>query len=184
MKLRVRRWWRKNWGYLAYVMRHKFYVFKFGRHYGVPLWRLVIHDLSKFSRAEWPAYAEWFYGGLDERTSWRDVGQAIKTFGPGGIIHSMAYHQRKMEFEIAWKHHYENNKHHWELYNVGTAPLKMPETYAREMVADWCGAGAAQGQAPLEVLTFYENTKAKRRLHPDTLVFVEKLLGIVRRSDL
>lgn len=173
--------WRKHWGYLKYVIRHKFYVFKFGRVYGVSLWRLIVHDLSKFSRAEWGPYAEWFYGGLDAKTPWREVGVAIRTFGNSSSIHSMAYHQHKKEFDAAWQHHWETNAHHWEHWaNDLLAPLPMPETYAREMVADWCGAGAAQGQATLEVLTFYVATSNKRKLHPDTQAFVEKLLGIRR----
>lgn len=38
--------------YLWYVIRHKFFVFQAGLRLGVPLWQLLIHDLSKFSPAE------------------------------------------------------------------------------------------------------------------------------------
>ena len=36
--------------YLSYVLRHKWYVLWAGLWLGVPLWRLLIHDWSKFSR--------------------------------------------------------------------------------------------------------------------------------------
>ena len=39
--------------YLGYVVRHKWFVFRAGLRTGAPLWRLVIHDWSKFTPAEW-----------------------------------------------------------------------------------------------------------------------------------
>jgi len=50
---------------------------------------------------------------------------------------------------FAWLHHVHYGPHHWEYwllnpdYNFATSEngkLPMPETYVREMVADWMGA--------------------------------------------
>ena len=39
--------------YLGYVLRHKWFVLVAGLKVGAPLWRLLIHDWSKFTAAEW-----------------------------------------------------------------------------------------------------------------------------------
>jgi hypothetical protein len=39
------------------LLLHKWYVFLAGRRLKVPFWRLVVHDLSKFSPAEFRHYA-------------------------------------------------------------------------------------------------------------------------------
>lgn len=48
--------------YLWYVLRHKWYVFQAGRVLKVPVWQLLMHDLSKFTPAEWFPYVAYFYG--------------------------------------------------------------------------------------------------------------------------
>lgn len=45
-------------------------------------------------------------------------------------------------------------------------PLPMPETYVREMVADWIGAGRANGQN--DVHGWYRQNYSKMALHPMT----------------
>jgi hypothetical protein len=79
--------------YLRYVLVHKWFVFMGGLRTGVPLWQLIIHDLSKFSRAEWGPYVRRFYGGR------------------GGVEDKAA---DPPEFAAAWRHHYERNPHHWD----------------------------------------------------------------------
>jgi hypothetical protein len=51
----------------------------------------------------------------------------------------------------------------------------MPNKYAREMVADWIGAGMALGSP--DTLAWYEKNKNKIRLHPITRMYVENLLN-------
>lgn len=48
--------------YLSYVLRHKWFVLLAGLRVRAPLWRLLIHDWSKFTPAEWGAYVATFYG--------------------------------------------------------------------------------------------------------------------------
>lgn len=150
-----------HWRYLGYVARHKFWVLVFGIPLKVPFWRLVVHDASKFSRAEWGAYVRKFYGGASPR-------DATGGYDPDA---------QGAAFKAAWKHHWESNAHHWNHWAEGLlSPLPMPETYAREMVADWFGAGMAQGKP--DVVGFYRANGPKMKLHPETRALVERLLGI------
>lgn len=112
--------------YLWYVLRHKLYVFIAGRVLGVPLWQLLIHDLSKFSPAEWGPYVEHFYSGRPKA-------------------------ETQAAFDRAWEHHWRHNPHHPELWvgGPGGDPSKhvaMPARFVAEMVADWYGAAMAQGK--------------------------------------
>lgn len=140
--------------YLSYVFRHKWFVFLAGLKVGVPLWQLATHDLSKFSPSEFFPYANFFYRPKDS----------------GGDA-----------FNMAWLLHQRRNPHHWQhwvlMQDDGPAlPLPMPEKYAREMVADWAGAGRAI-TGKWEVADWYENNKEKIILHPETRQFTEILLG-------
>jgi hypothetical protein len=149
--------------YLAYVLTHKFWVAWFGLRLGVPIWRLIVHDASKFGRAEWGPYVRKFY--------WSSP---LTPYG-------------EERFAAAWLHHWTHNPHHWEYFAHVQHPLltvpapledpsEMPETFVREMVADWHGAGRAQGKGN-DVLDFYRAKGPAMRLHPDTRALVERLLG-------
>lgn len=145
----------KHWKYLKYVLRHKYFVFRAGLVTGAPLWRLVIHDWSKFCPAEWFPYTENFYG-----VSLADGSEDLR--------------MRKQNFRYAFLHHIHRNPHHWEHW-VLKEPQPMPVKFVREMVADWCGAGRAI-TGEWEVDKWYENNKGKIRLHPDTRALVESSL--------
>lgn len=125
--------------YLRYVLLHKLYVFAGGvavaRTCGTPgvyrlgwirwLWRLLVHDLSKFRPSEWQPYARYFYGPP---------------------LEGRAKHDLRAQFNRAWLQHQHRNPHHWQhwvLHNDdGTTVALLPEAWvADEMVADWIGAG-------------------------------------------
>ena len=53
--------------------------------------------------------------------------------------------------------------------------LAIPPRYAREMVADWIGAGLAQGKP--DVAAWYAANAAKMVLHDDTRALVERLIA-------
>lgn len=112
--------------YLSYVLRHKWHVFVAGRALGLPLWQLLVHDLSKFGAAEWGPYVAHFYSGRPKA-------------------------EMQAAFDRAWAHHWRHNSHHPELWAGGPGgdPYKrvpMPAGYLAEMVADWYGAAMAQGK--------------------------------------
>jgi hypothetical protein len=53
--------------------------------------------------------------------------------------------------------------------------LSMPRKHVLEMVADWRGAGRAQGHGD-DLIPWYEKNKLKMVLHPDTRLLVEALV--------
>jgi hypothetical protein len=130
-------------------MRHKYYVFLACRRVGgIPIWRALFHDWSKFLPGEYIPYAQWFYGGKKNRAEW----------------------------EAALLHHKNRNPHHFEYWISrqelgvrGTQALPMPETYLRELVADWMGAQQAYNKGSTgDYRMWYEKNRQAIRFHPDT----------------
>jgi hypothetical protein len=110
------------------LLRHKWFVFVAGLKTGVPLWRLIIHDWSKFTLSEFPQYARAFQGDYSESPVDKSRTEA--------------------DFQRAWLHHIHHNPHHWQYWiykssGSGNVIFNMPETYVREMIADWMGASRA-----------------------------------------
>jgi hypothetical protein len=191
--------------YLRYLVRHKWFVLQAGLKTGAPLWRLLIHDWSKFLPVEWRAYVRTFYGPFQvgsqvEIDSWEGVHGAARIVGQrqsaGGRfeVEMLDGSQRFWAwdhevgglcdalnaFDIAWLHHQHYNPHHWQhwilrLDDGGAHALEMPEEFVREMVADWAGAGRAITGA-WEVLGWYKRNSCKMELHPRTRRLVEELL--------
>ena len=158
----------KHWRYLGYVVRHKWYVFLAACRISVP-WLGIIHDWSKFLPDEWVPYTEHFYGR--HKRQWRDNTGYYKPTDTGDPA-----------FDFAWVLHQKRNKHHWQWWLLpeddgGTKVLPMPDKYRREMVADWRGAGLAQGHGD-DVQPWYLKNRHKMQLHPDTRAWVEAELGI------
>jgi hypothetical protein len=145
--------WSAHRKYASYVARHKWFVFRAGLKTQAPFWRLVIHDWSKLSPAEWGPYVRTFYTD----------------------------HAREGEFDKAWLHHQHRNPHHWQHWVLreddgDTKALRMPYKFVREMVADWMGAGRAI-TGRWDVATWYDANAHKMVLHPDVRVQVEHLIG-------
>lgn len=144
----------KHWLYLKYLVRHKWFVFIAGLGTKAPLWRLVIHDWSKFLPKEWFPYVNYFYGeNADEN-----------------------------EFDRAWLHHQHLNPHHWQHWVLredsgNIKVLDMPEHFIREMVADWMGAGRAI-TGKWEAAEWFKKNEEKIQLSPKTLARVKELLHI------
>lgn len=146
---------KENWQYAKYLFRHKLFVLIAGIKYGVPIWRLLIHDWSKFMLIEWVAYRDFFYG---ER-------------GPDGNRRP----EVKAAFKRAWLHHIHLNPHHWNAWTNldtdGVSVLPMPEKYWREMLADWYGAGRAI-TGEWRAGEWFDENEGKIVLHPDTKTMV------------
>jgi hypothetical protein len=141
----------KHLRYLRYVLRHKWFVLVECLRLGL-LWRGLTHDLSKFSLMEWSPYVNHFCGSGDPR------------------------------FDEAWLHHQKHNDHHWQywvqLLDDGEKKiLMMPLSAVLEMVCDWRGAGRAQGHGD-DVVPWYLKNRDTMRLHPETRLLVEQLLGL------
>lgn len=174
---------KKHWQYLKYVLRHKAFVFVAGLQTGAPIWRLIIHDWTKFMPCEWFAYVNYFYGNHPK----------FETLSPGqkyGHPFSLTQDYWSARFDHAWNHHQKANKHHWQywlLTNDSDDPkhksLQMPDKYVLEMVADWMGAGRAI-TGKWEVFNWYQENKGKIMLQESTRERVESLLGSIELNRL
>lgn len=135
--------------YFWYVLRHKWYVLLAGRKLGCNLGQLLLHDMSKFSKAEWTPYVNRFY----------------------------RKQENKSQFYKALVHHYENNPHHWNFWvdDITQQPQNMPLYFIREMVADWMGAGRVK-TGSYDVVKWYAKNQNKLNLHPITRIVVESLI--------
>ena len=141
--------------YFWATIRHKRYVLLAGFKVGLPLWRSIVHDLSKFTKEELPHYDRQFFG---------DKGD------PEG-------------FAKAWKHHYKNNDHHPENYEVVihytsedvTVYLPMSPVCVREMIADWMGASKAY-TGSWDMTEWLKENLDKKDWHTDTAAEVLWLL--------
>lgn len=149
---------KSHWANLKYLLTHKWFVALECAKLGL-YWQALVHDLSKFRPSEWNAYAEFFSCPLDPKPE--DV---------------------RGRFIDAWAAHLRRNPHHWQYWVTpkdtgGRHVLRMPEKYAKEMVADWRGASLAlKGRD--ESREWYLERRKTILLHPETRKLVEELLGI------
>lgn len=109
--------------YLKYLLKHKYYVYKFGRFLGVGRLQLLIHDWHKFLPSEWFPYIRTFYAA-----------------------NGSAQYEEDLNFNYAWLNHIHRAKHHWQHWVLhpdsgGTYFVNIPKKYIKEMVADWASAG-------------------------------------------
>lgn len=163
--------------YLNYLAKHKWYVFCECAKRGI-VWRGLVHDWSKFLPSEFLPYYRHFYGQQDRG---RDETGYYKPAETGDY-----------DFELAWLLHVSRNKHHWQFWILpcdedGTgAPTdtkiyEMPEKYRKEMLADWIGAGKAQGATGVEF--WWERNRSKLLLGPATRDWLEReITGIALRN--
>lgn len=183
---------RKHLLYLKYVLRHKWFVFVAGLRRGVPLWQLLVHDLSKFRPDEWRPYAEWFYGY--EGGSWHQIQRSTELLYPyrGDTVHCRSVigvrlrqqaERRYLDFMEAFLRHLHRNPHHWQHWVLTpdsqdrpTQTFEMPDRYAREMLADWDGAGRAI-TGKWDTPSWYARQGPREKLHPATRDFVERMLA-------
>lgn len=159
---------RRHWQYLKYVLRHKYFVFRAGLKLGVPILILIFHDWDKFLPDEWFPYARYFYEPDGTKRVIRDSTGYYKPTDTDNAA-----------FDYGWFLHARRNKHHWQYWVLPTESenkiLPMPDVYRREMVADWRGAGMAQGTP--DTAKWYHINYHKMQLHPDTRKWIETAIG-------
>jgi hypothetical protein len=136
---------RRHWLYFRYLARHKYFVFIAGLRTGAPLWRLVIHDWSKFLPSEWLPYSRKFYGpparhvAEKQAERWRQIYE--DSHGPMSLSaklgHLKAVEQLELDtqeridhaFNVAWLKHQHRNPHHWQHWLLAEDnPSKRLET--------------------------------------------------------
>lgn len=165
----------KHWKYLKYLIRHKYYVFVAGRKLKVSLWRLLIHDWTKFLPCEWFPYVEFFYGTCEYGCCSK---QTVAKLCP----------QAKENFDKAFLHHLHLNKHHWQYWiifkdDASVNSLEIPYKYLHEMVADWLGAGKAITGKWDDIHRWYNENKTTIIMATDSRLAVEALLRWIKWEE-
>lgn len=150
--------------HLRTVNKHRRYVrrncFKLGLYK-----QGVLHDLSKYSPAEFITSARYFQGDRSPIDAEKEA----------------------KGYSLAWQNHHNKNKHHWEYWtdfdNKGNVTAaKMPFKHVLEMACDYIGAGMAyEGKdfTKCSPLNYVEARMHARHYHPDTLALLVLLLRMV-----
>lgn len=156
--------------YLAYIREHVANVNKVFFEKGIALCKelnlgimeyvraeanIRRHDDSKYSDQEFRYYRMNFYPDPSDTLPKKDI---------------------KALFDIAWKHHYTYNKHHWDHWVKGGEPKEMDNISIIEMLCDW-GAMSIKFGGTAYGWYLDQMKQNKIILHPNTKVKVELLLS-------
>lgn len=100
---------------------------------------IEMHDQSKYSDIEFEAYRKYFH----------PVNQEEKE-------------KNLVEFQIAWQHHKDNNKHHWDYWYERGIRDEMPFEYIIEMFCDHAAMSMKFGGTAIE---WMENEFKNNKVH-------------------
>jgi hypothetical protein len=136
-----------------------------GRILGVPDEQLMMHDVSKFSREQFPGYALHYHGG--------------------GAPDA---------FAASFLRHWHVEPHHWQHwmypagYNVKDSKMQhgclaIPYCYLLEMVADWQGASRVYTDS-WDISQWLMKNIPHIWVHPETAKELRRILGDLGYSDL
>ena len=129
-------------------------------------WQGLLHDLSKYSPAEFFAGARYYSGTRSPNEAER----------------------RRYGYSPAWMHHKGRNKHHfeyWTDFNLLTGyygAVKMPRRYVAEMFCDRVAASKIYRGKDYDdsyPLAYYLNGSDRRNIHPETGEEIEYLLRLL-----
>ena len=154
--------------YLEYIRKHRanvktaFYAWKeksvmgnvlFNEEESINLEKQIdMHDLSKYSDAEFTAYRKKFFPKSPE--------EVFEDF----------------EFEKAVAHHYNSNPHHWQWWvipKVENVCIPIPTIYIIEMLCDWTAMSFQKGGSVVE---WFESELPKMLLHEKTKETIRSLI--------
>ena len=156
----------KAWSHLKTITHHKWLVmthcFRLGMYR-----QGLLHDLSKYSPAEFIAGCIYF--------------------APGISPHNIA--RQKVGYSAAWLHHKGRNKHHFEYWldydpksGMPLSGMKMPMKYVVEMFVDRvcaCKNYAGNDYNDSSALNYYNRGKDHYIIHPDAQSLLEALLQML-----
>lgn len=158
----------KAWRHFKTITYHKFLVAR--GCFKVGLYRQgVLHDLSKYSPAEFIAGAKYYQGTRSPNNAERE----------------------KKGYSAAWMHHKGRNRHHFEYWTDYSSdpekrgcviPVSMPDKYIAEMVMDRIAASKiykGKDYTDASPLEYYLQGKARRLIHPKTAKKLERMLRLL-----
>lgn len=154
------------WKHFKTITKHRLLVmdgcFRVGLY-----WQGLIHDLSKYAPAEFWNGARYYQGTRSPNTAERE----------------------NKGYSEAWIHHKGRNPHHYEywtdmsLQTRNYESIPMPRRYLVEMVMDRraaCMVYQGKDYAPGSALTYFEKSREKELMHPQTKQELSYLLTMLR----
>lgn len=148
----MKRWW----GYLKYIVYHKWLVFLNCIKLGIP-WQGILHDIDKFRHQEFIPGAQYLFG--------KDGKPKASLDTPSDSF-----------LEVV-KEHRRNNAHHPLYWLLDGEPIPMPPKYIKEMIADWV-AKAKQNQ--ICIIGWYQDQRDKAKLHRNSRKLAERFLAEIQ----
>jgi len=149
-------------GHLHTITKHRHLVMAHCFRAGIP-WRGLMHDLSKYSPAEFIPGVK-FYTGTKSPTD----GER-RTYG----------------YSKAWMHHKGRNRHHYEYwtdYSIvlkKSVPMKMPLVYVIEMFCDRvaaCKVYLKDKYTDSSALEYYNRRLGQEEMHEETSALLGTLV--------
>lgn len=158
----------KAWQHLKTITHHKYLVMKGCFQIGL-YWQGLLHDLSKYSPAEFLVGVHYFQGDRSPNNAERE----------------------EKGYSSAWLHHKGRNRHHYEYWSDyslqarGMVPVQMPVRYVLEMFMDRVAASKVyRGEAYTDEdpLKYYLQAKDHKLIHDKTKKQLEFLLRMLARD--
>ena len=152
-------------GHLHTITKHRHLVMRHCFRAGIP-WRGLMHDLSKYSPAEFIPGVK-FYTGTKSPTD----GER-RTYG----------------YSKAWMHHKGRNRHHYEYwtdYSIvlkKSVPMKMPLVYVIEMFCDRvaaCKVYLKDKYTDSSALEYYNRRLGQEKMHEETSALLGALVKML-----
>ena len=158
---------KRMWLHFKLITKHKWLVFKLCTKVGL-LWRGIVHDLSKYSTAEFLESSKYYVG-------YKSPIQVAR---------------EKREYSLAWLHHKGRNKHHEEYWYDFNAPIKapvIPYKYTIEMLCDNLAAGMVYKGKNFTKdypLWYWKNVKNKKIFHPKMVNFFDNIFEEISKKGI
>ncbi len=155
------------YGHFKTITHHKMLVMQYCFKAGLYKQGLL-HDLSKYSPAEFMVGVKYFNGHRSPNT----------------------FERAELGYSAAWLHHKGRNKHHFE-YWIDNKPdgdrkmagVKMPKNYVVEMFCDRiaaCRVYLGEKYTDASAYEYYDWSHSHYMIHPDTDRLLRRLLIILR----
>ncbi len=159
----------KAWKHFKTITYHKYLVAK--GCFAVGLYKQgLLHDMSKYSPAEFRVGMKYYQGDRSPNNAEREV----------------------KGYSEAWLHHKGRNRHHYEYwidYSTedlglagGMAPIPMPPRFIAEMMMDRIAASKVylgDKYTDASPLAYYSKGKGRTPIHPKTAGVLEMLLHML-----
>lgn len=156
----------KAWQHLKTITKHHFLVqdgcFQVGLY-----WQGLTHDFSKLMPTEFIQGARYYQGTRSPNAAERE----------------------EKGYSEAWMHHKGRNRHHYEYWSDISPvtnryePVEMPRKYLVEMVMDRraaCMTYQGKNYHPGSALEYFESSKDRLLMHPETQRQLEYILTMLR----